>query len=152
VDLAHYRVFATHDLAFVDGAVRLHVIGASSLVLVQLPGLALAEVIACTDGVPPSPALARGVISLSSGSNAALSASDQRFSYQARLWAVPIDGEEPAGRWEHLLEHRFPGPGAPLTRIEAATTGGGLRLRTRHDYPEAGVTVWSESDWHFTRP
>jgi hypothetical protein len=147
---ARFSVFAAEELAFPWGRARLHVIGASSLVVVEAPGVSLAEVIACAwEGAAAAP-VAAARLPAGKGACASVACADAAFEYRARLW-VGRPGEAPFPRpLPHSLAYRFPGPTAPLTRIEAEETPGGLLLRTRHDYPEAHAVVWSESEWRFT--
>jgi len=146
-----YAVFATRDLVFPWGGVRLHVIGASSLVLVRSRAGEYAEVIACGQEPDRAARLAEARVGVP-GSLRLLVGEDGAFRYRASLYGTPLGGMSPTGGSEelsHALEHRFPGPGSPLTRIEAGGDGRAFSLRTRHDYPEEEVTVWSESFWEF---
>jgi hypothetical protein len=141
-----FRVFAEREVLAPWGTVRLHVIGESSLVVVDGGTVDVAEAITC-GGCLPARAMASASISLTMGSEGRAGAGGLGFSYSGEVVAVSL-AEDEAPLMEHVLEHRFPGRGAPLTRVEAEVRAGGLRIRTRHEYPEAGVAVLSRSELH----
>lgn len=148
VDPNAYHVLRSLELSCDGLELALYVIGASSLVRVVAPVGDFTEVIACEGAPAPAETLGTARLRVGAGAAAAsLAVARPAFGYRVRLWTAALDAVPPEPPLPHLLEHRFPGPDRPLTRIEAAPARGGLRLRTRHDYPECGLAVWSESDW-----
>lgn len=147
LSLMEYPALAEQQVTLSGVHVTLRVIGASSLVIVESASLALVELIAC--GAPGLSALATAVVSGGPGSNSAVTVAQPGFSYSATLWTACFGEERTTPSYPLQLEHRFPGPHAPLTQIEAAERAGALLIRTRHDYPEAGTVVWSESQLRF---
>jgi hypothetical protein len=144
---ALFHVFARDEALFPSLSVRMFVIGASSLVLVEAPHVSLAEVITCSTS-PDFPRLASACVPASTGAAAHASCCAGSYRYQARLSAAPPDAYE-GQSLERVLEYRFPGPGEPRTRVEAGIASGELVIRTLHDYPEVGITLRSESRWSF---
>jgi hypothetical protein len=145
--LDDFPAFAEQTVELGSVRATLRVIGASSLVIVQSASLVLVELIAC--GTPVSASLAAAAVAGRPGASSAVAVARNGFSYSARLWTARLGDERATTPYPHLVEHRFPGPGSPLTRIEAGEWEGMLHLRTRHDYPEAETVVWSESEWRF---
>jgi hypothetical protein len=144
---AEFPALAEHRVTLGGTRITLRVIGASSLVIVETDALALVELIAC--GAPTASALATAAVTGGPGSNSAVAVAQPGFSYSATLWTARFGDERAAPAYSHLVEHRFPGPYTPLTRIEAGERDGAILLRTRHDYPEAATVVWSESQLRF---
>lgn len=143
LSLADYPALAEQTVPLKNARLTLRVIGASSLVLIETAAFSLVELIAC--GVPAAPALACTSVSGGPGASSAVTVTLGEFSYSATLWTARFGSAQPDADYPHQLEFPFPGPHAPLTRIEAGERDGAIHLRTRHDYPEAGTVVWSES-------
>jgi len=140
------RVFARRDGEAAWGRYSLRVIGESSLVVVEWGGGALAELVTCGPA-PGGRLLAGAVFSVAAGSAAGVSAAGAGFAYEARAWTEPPEPAAAGGAFPDRVEHHFPGGDSPATVIEADPSPEGLAVRTRHDYPERGVTVWTRSTW-----
>ena len=147
ISIGEFPALAQRQVSLNGARVTLRVIGASSLVVVETGSQAFVELIAC--GVPAAPALASTAVSGGPGSNSAVAVAQPGFSYSATLWTARFGEVHATPAYPHSIEHRFPGSHSPVTRIEAGEEGGALLLRTRHDYPEAGTVVWSESQLRF---
>ena len=147
LDLNRFEVFAKQELELEACRLQVHVIGESSLVIASTARGAWFELITCGQRLPGAQAHVR----LTSGGSAAACVSSAKpgCAYAGRLFTQTVGSSPFAAPLPHAVEHRFPGPGDPATRIEVGPTGSGVRVRTRHDYPEAGLVVWSESAWEF---
>lgn len=145
LDLREYEVYASREAAWGSGRLRFYVIGASSIVVAERGGMLLAEVIACLDREP-----AAMLLSLpfhpEAGAPARAAAMRAGYLYTASLSASTFHPSPPAVS-DRCLEHRFPGPGSPRTRIHWDFDEEALVIRTWHDYPEADLTVRSVSTW-----
>lgn len=147
-ELARYRTFASRVLETRWGRCELRVIGASSMVVVATAHQTWLEVIACAEA-PASHSLAAARLEGAVPASAACALSLPDLEYSAELTAHSPAELHQAGQWPVLLEYRFPGPGRPLTRLEAQPGPAGLLVRTLHEYPEADAIVLSETRWHW---
>lgn len=137
-----FRVFARRCGELQTWTVTLHVIGESSLVVVERDRRRLAELVTCGGSHPTFPSLARAALTAPGGS-ATVELPAQ--GYSGRMW-LETEGPVPVPTSDLLLEHRFGDPEA-LTRIAADATDGALRLTTWHEYPEFGCWLRSESSF-----
>jgi hypothetical protein len=138
-------ILATRSEPTPWGSVELNVIGASSLIILERPDGALAELVSCLP-LGPTRCLGSAGVVARPGASAEVGCSGSGWRYTGRLWTTLPDQPAPAPL-PLVLQHRFGGPRDPLTEIHAAVEPAGLRLWTRHDYPEWGVAVWTESRW-----
>jgi hypothetical protein len=144
LDLRDYEVYASREVRWPAGRLTCYVIGASSIVVVETPQAAVAEVIACLD-TPPSDMLAMLRIDPKPNYCAKLSVFGPHLTYGALIGTQALGG----GPWleKAELEYRFPGDPSPRTAIDWSAEDERLTVKTLHEYPEAGVVVESASYW-----
>ena len=149
--LSHHQVFAEERFALADGSAKLYVIGASSIVLVEVGSVRLAEIIACGPSRYGFGAFSEAGVSLAPGCGGSVDHQTRFCSYWGEIRTLPIGGDMPdGGDAVHRVSYRFPSAGRPLTRIEAAEVEpGSLKVQTWHEYPEWGISVESRSRWSF---
>lgn len=147
LDPRQFPAYAERQVTLGDLHLTLRVIGASSLVLARRGEAAWFELITCQDEAPGAVARVRSRLAVPGC--AAVASARPDCTYEGRMWTLPLGRDPFSATLAESLEFTFPAPGDPATRIEAEATPQGFRLRTRHDYPELGAAVWSESEWRF---
>lgn len=154
--LSHHQVFAEHRFPIQGGEVSLFVIGASSIVVVEVDALRLAEMIACGPSRQGFGAISEARLELQVGGHGRITSRATHYRYQgevrseALMSCVDAGGDAGGDRLPEKLRFRFPTTGSPLTLIQAAEVEPGLlELATVHEYPEHGVRVLSRSRWDF---
>ena len=151
--LDEHQAFAEKRFPIRDGSVEMRVIGASSIILVQTSGMALAEVIACGEIPPVVVPLVEVGVSLTLGPEGHGVHTSQALRYDGRIRTFALksgEGPKRVASLPHFLEHRFSSEGSPLTDIDGGEDSERrLMFRTWHEYPELGIYVRSGSMWEF---
>jgi hypothetical protein len=156
VPSGRYQVFRSVEGVLGPWRLSLHVIGASSLVTVSLAdGAVWTEIIACTEGPVNGSSLVQTQVSLAPATCATAAVGDGRFTYHVELAAEALHTPAPPADLSGALvvEHRFPGPAEPRTRIVASArerphySQPALELLTHHEYPEKALAIRSRSHW-----